>query len=75
MGAKDSCKFFYEVLVDAVHEKKGPLDIFLLSTHCRFYDVDANLADHTELPYKAWTIRYICGANSRQEVRSLKDQT
>ena len=33
MGAKDSCKPFYEVLVDAVHEKKGSLDISLLSTH------------------------------------------
>ena len=32
MGAKDCCKPFYEVLVDAVHEKKGCLDISLLST-------------------------------------------
>ena len=47
MGAKDSCKSFYEDLVDAVHEKKGSLDISLLSTHCRFDGVDANLADHT----------------------------
>ena len=27
------------------------------------------ISNHTELPYKAWTIVYICGANSRQEVR------
>ena len=47
MGAKDSCKSFYEDLVDAVHEKKGSLDISLLSTHCRFEGVDANLADQT----------------------------
>ena len=53
MGAKDSCKPFYEVLVDAVHEKKGSLDISLLSTHCRFDGVDANLADHTELAYRS----------------------
>ena len=35
MGAKDSCKPLYEVLVDAVHEKKGslvadPMNIFLM---------------------------------------------
>ena len=33
MGARDSCKRFYEMLEDAVHEKKGSLDISLLSTH------------------------------------------
>ncbi len=33
MRAKDSSKPLYEVLVDAVHEKKGSLDISLLSTH------------------------------------------
>ena len=53
IGAKDSCKPFYEVLVDAVHEKKGSLDISLLSAHCRFDGVDANLADHTELVYRS----------------------
>ena len=53
MGAKDSCKPFYEVLVNTVHEKKGSLDISLLSTHCRFDGVDANLVDHNELAYRS----------------------
>ena len=51
--AKDSSKPLYEVLVDAVHEKKVSLDISLLSTHCRFDGVDANLADHTEMAYRS----------------------
>ena len=50
---KDSCKPLYEVLVDAVHEKKVSLDISLLSTHCRFDSVDTRLADHTELAYRS----------------------
>ena len=53
MGAKDSCKPLFEVLVDAFHEKKGSLDISLLSTHCRFDGVDTRLADHTELAYRS----------------------
>ena len=53
MGAKDSSKPLYGVLVDAVHEKKVSLDISLLSTQCRFDGVDANLVDHTELAYRS----------------------
>ena len=69
MGARDSCKRFYEMLEDAVHEKKGSLDISLLSTHCRFDGVDANLADHTELAY-----RYVQGVNHVGFVSSTKNK-